>query len=67
MLAGGQAERAEAVFRKDLELYPHNGWSMFGLAQSLEAQGKDEEAAVVKGHFETAWQFADVTLQAAIL
>lgn len=67
LLAGGQAERAEAVFRKDLELYPHNGWSMFGLAQSLEAQGKDEEAAVVKGHFETAWQFADVTLQAAIL
>ena len=56
---------AEAVYRKDLEAYPHNGWSMFGLAQSLEAQGKTEEAAKVREMFEHAWERADVTLQAS--
>jgi hypothetical protein len=40
---------------------------MFGLAQSLTAQGKIEEAAKAKMHFETIWQFADVELTASIL
>lgn len=67
LLAGGELERAEAVFREDLERYPHNGWSMFGLVQSLEAQGKDEAAAIVREHFDMAWQFSDVELSGAIL
>ena len=67
LLAGGQPEQAETVFRRDLELYPHNGWSMFGLAQSLDAQDKNAEAAKVRQHFESAWQFADVALTGAIL
>lgn len=62
-LAGGDAVRAEAVYRKDLEDYPHNGWAMFGLIQSLEAQGKDTSA--VKEMFEHAWAQADVTLTAS--
>jgi tetratricopeptide (TPR) repeat protein len=53
---------AEAVYRKDLEGYPHNGWSMFGLAQSLEAQGKTKEAAEVREMFGHVWARADVTL-----
>ena len=48
-------------------MYPHNGWSMFGLAQSLDAQGKEQEAATVREKFKIAWQFADVELNAAIL
>ena len=48
-------------------MHPHNGWSMFGLAQSLDAQGKDKEAEGVREKFKTAWQFADVELNAAIL
>jgi tetratricopeptide (TPR) repeat protein len=67
LAAGGKHAEAEAVFRKDLKQYPHNGWSMFGLAQSLTAQGKMEEAAKAKMHFETIWQFADVELTASIL
>ena len=67
LLADGQPERAEAVFRRDLDLYPHNGWSMFGLAQSLDAQGKKDEAAEVRHHFKAAWQFADIELTGAIL
>ena len=67
LAASGKHAEAEAVFRKDLKQYPHNGWSMFGLAQSLTAQGKIEEAAKAKMHFETIWQFADVELTASIL
>jgi tetratricopeptide (TPR) repeat protein len=53
---------AEAVYRKDLIDYPHNGWSMFGLIQALEAQGKAEEAKSMKEMFDHVWSRADVKL-----
>ena len=62
LLEAEKPAEAEAVYREDLEVFPDNGWSLFGLQQSLEAQGKSDEAAEVAGQFETAWQFADVTL-----
>jgi tetratricopeptide (TPR) repeat protein len=62
LLAAKRAAEAEAVYRKDLEDYPHNGWSMFGLAQSLDAQGKKAEAAEVRKMLEHAWSQADVKL-----
>ena len=60
LIVGRGAAGAEAVYRRDLEVYPRNGWSMFGLVQALEAQGKD--AAEMRARFETTWQQADVTL-----
>ncbi len=63
LLAGGRAADAEAVYRQDLENYPHNGWSMFGLVQSLEAQGRAGEAAEVRTMFDHAWGMADVALK----
>lgn len=65
LLAAGRAAEAEAVYRADLREYPNNGWSLFGLAQSLEAQGKTAEAAEVRTAFEEAWKHADVTLTAS--
>jgi tetratricopeptide (TPR) repeat protein len=63
LIAAKRAAEAEAVYRKDLEHYPHNGWSMFGLIQSLEAQGKTSDAAKVREMFNHAWGQADVTLR----
>ncbi|MEM1403048.1 MAG: hypothetical protein AAGG55_06945 [Pseudomonadota bacterium] len=63
LLESDQLAEAEAVYRRDLELYPHNGWSMYGLIESLEAQGKD--AREIKDHFAIAWQKADVELSAS--
>jgi len=40
---------------------------MLGLAQSLSAQGKMQDAAMAQAHFETAWQFADTQIDASIL
>jgi tetratricopeptide (TPR) repeat protein len=62
LLVGGDAAAAEEVYRRDLEDYPRNGWSLFGLAQSLERQGKGDEAAAVRKRFEQAWALADVKL-----
>lgn len=58
-------EEAERVYREDLRRFPDNGWSLFGLAQCLEAQGKNAEAREARGRFERAWSRADVTLKSS--
>ncbi len=65
LLAAGRAAEAEEVYREDLAVYPGNGWSLYGLAQALEAQGKD--AAGVKAEFEAAWAGADMQISASRL
>ena len=62
LLAAGDAATAETVFRRDLEIYKHNGWSMFGLIQSLRAQDKTAEAEELQHHFNEVWAQADVEL-----
>ena len=51
---------AESVFRGDLAQYPENGWSLYGLAAALEAQGDASEASTVMSRFQRAWSTADV-------
>jgi tetratricopeptide (TPR) repeat protein len=65
LLEAGRADEAEAVFWEDLRKNPENGWSLFGLKQALEAQGKTEAAAEVDARFRKAWKHADVTLTSA--
>lgn len=60
-----RAERpadAERVFRADLERNPRNPRSLFGLARSLEAQRRGEEAELVDAQFSRVWAQADTTL-----
>lgn len=60
-----QAKRpveAEAIYQEDLQRHPENGWSLFGLAASLKAQGKTEAAQAVQKRFTAAWKYADVKL-----
>jgi tetratricopeptide (TPR) repeat protein len=65
LLQAGRAADAEAVYRDDLKHYPKNGWSLYGLAQALHAQGKATEAAAVENGFAQAWKYADVKLAAS--
>ena len=65
LLEAGRPRAAEKVYRADLARFPDNGWSLFGLAQSLRAQGKKQEADEVQHLFETAWQHADVEITAS--
>jgi tetratricopeptide (TPR) repeat protein len=65
LLAAGRPSEAETVYREDLKRNPANGWSLFGLAQALRAQGKTAEAAGVDERFHRAWARADVVLTAS--
>jgi tetratricopeptide (TPR) repeat protein len=65
LLQAGRARDAEQVYREDLQRNPGNGWSLFGLAQSLRAQGQTAEAARTEEGFRKAWAQADVTLSAS--
>ena len=60
LLQANRSDEAEATFRADLEIYPNNGWSLYGLTQALTAQGKTEAAQQSQSEFEIVWQYADV-------
>ncbi len=63
LLLSGDAAGAEQVFRADLEQNPRNGRSLFGLMESLKAQGKQAAAESVQREFEAAWKNADTKLR----
>ncbi|MGH7358925.1 MAG: hypothetical protein ACREJR_08935 [Candidatus Rokuibacteriota bacterium] len=65
LLKAGRPADAERLYRQDLERFPENGWSLFGLRQSLVVQGKSRDAAAVKRRLDAAWSRADVTLTAS--
>ncbi len=67
LLAADRAVEAEAVYRAELERNPANGWSLRGLAQSLQAQDRSQDAAEAERQFTDAWQHADVELVASRL
>jgi len=65
LLDAGRADEAEAIYWQDLRLNRENGWALFGLMQSLQAQGKTEAVATVKARFDKAWKQSDVSLTAS--
>lgn len=65
LLAAGRAEEAETVYWEDLRRNTQTGWSLFGLAQALRAQGKTDEAARVEARLAKAWKDADFPLAPA--
>ena len=65
LMRSGRAVEAEAVYREDLRRWPLNGWSLFGLAQSLRSQGKNADAE--EAEFKRAWAHADLSLTSSCL
>ncbi len=62
LFLNGKYEEAEKVFRDELKKYPHNGRGLFGLMESLKAQGKDDDAKIVSDEFNDVWKNSEVTL-----
>ena len=62
LLAANKFKEAEKVYRRDLDWNKNNGWSLFGLQQSLQLQGKTDEAEMIYKEFLLAWQHADIEL-----
>ncbi len=48
LMAAGRADEAEAVYWEDLKRNPENVWTLALLEKALEAQGKADDAALVK-------------------
>jgi tetratricopeptide (TPR) repeat protein len=60
LLAAGRPADAQKVYEENLRRHPENGWSLYGLAESLRLQKKD--AAAAQQRFEAAWKNADFKL-----
>jgi tetratricopeptide (TPR) repeat protein len=63
LLLAGKAAEAETAFREGAKRSPRNGRMLFGLMESLRAQGKNQDADWVEQEFDSAWAKADVTLK----
>lgn len=61
LLEAERYEEAERVYRHELADHPHNGWSLFGLQQALEAQGRSEPAT--DADFEASWARSDTWIR----
>ena len=66
LLEAGRAKDAEGVYREELRDLRDNGWALFGLWQSVRAQGRSAEAQEIRERFDRAWKNADVVLSSSI-
>ncbi len=60
LIAAGRYQDAEAVYLRDLEVYPANGWALPGLRDALRGQKRFDEAVRMDESFRRAWKSADV-------
>lgn len=68
LMKAGRFAEAEQVYRDDLARLPDNGWSLFGLAESLRRQKKNEaEAAALQTKFQKTWAKADLKITTSCL
>jgi tetratricopeptide (TPR) repeat protein len=58
-MKSGKYAEAERVYREDLAKWPNNGWSLYGVSQALERQGKTEEAKEAMEEHQRIWAKAD--------
>ena len=62
LLEADRSTEAEVVYWEDLRRNPANGYALFGLKQSLEAQDKRGDLPEIDRRLAAAWSEADVSL-----
>jgi hypothetical protein len=65
LIEAGQPAEAESVFRADLEQHPNNGWSLLGLMQSIETQGRVVPSDLTES-FKASWARSDTWIRGAV-
>lgn len=65
LLSADRPRDAITAYKGDLETYPHNGWSLYGLALAQRSVGDAQVATNTMREYKTAWQWADMPLQAS--
>jgi tetratricopeptide (TPR) repeat protein len=63
LLRNEKYAEAEKVFRAELEKHRRNGRALFGLAESVRAQGKQHAAEFIQREFEESWKNSDTKLR----
>lgn len=63
LLKADDFAQAGMIYLDNLKYYPKNGWALYGLKQSLHAQGKD--ISKIQKEFDHTWQYADIELIAS--
>lgn len=68
LVHAGRYDEAEKVYREDLTKWPNNGWSLYGLTQSLRGRGADaKEIEESEKRFREVWARADQKIGASCL
>jgi tetratricopeptide (TPR) repeat protein len=68
LMKAGRYADAEQVYRDDLARLPDNGWSLFGLAESLRQQQKNQdELAALDAKFQKTWAQSDTKITTSCL
>ncbi len=68
LMRNSRYAEAEQVYREDLKKLPDNGWSLYGLAQSLRAQKKNpKEVKATEAKFKEIWADADLKITSSCL
>ena len=67
LLKSNKPEEAEIVYRRDLRWNQNNGWSLYGLYQSLKMQGKASESEEIYKKWTESWKLSDIDIQASHL
>jgi tetratricopeptide (TPR) repeat protein len=68
LMKNGRFAEAEQVYRDDLARLPDNGWSLYGLAESLRMQHKDaKESESMRAKFKQVWAGADTQITSSCL
>ena len=67
LLKSGKFQEAEQTYRRDLKWNQNNGWSLYGLHQSLELQGKEKESEEIYKQWNIAWKASDIKIKASHL
>ena len=65
LLDAGHPVEAEVVYWQDLAKHRENGYALYGLWQSLRAQGRSAEAAEIEKRYKIAWADADTELSSS--
>jgi tetratricopeptide (TPR) repeat protein len=68
LMKAGRFAEAEQIYREDLRRLPDNGWSLYGLAESLRQQKNNTpEAHAIEARFQKIWAKADLKIGSSCL
>lgn len=66
LIKAGKYQEAAAVFIKDLEINPNNGWSLTGLEICYKQLKNNTALAAVQKQLKAAWSIKDTQIDAAV-